>query len=407
MNRREFKPRLAVVSPYLDKSHGTERVTIEWLSHLPDEFEMHVYSQRVEDFDRSKFTLHRIPTLRGPHLFNYIWWFAANHAWRAWDRSFHGLKHDLVFSPGINCFHADVISVQIVFAEFLRQARPELRFSRNPMRSWPRLLHRKLYYALIVSMERSIYSAPRTQLVLEAKKTAVDLERFYPRNERYPVLYLGTDHATFNPARRATLREGARKELGLEKDNFALLLIGNDLLKKGLPVLLEAMSRISKLPLRLLVVSRESGSAYQSELRERGLSDRVLFLPPRADVEFYYAAADLYAGPSLEDTFAMPPGEAMACGLPVIVSGTAGVSEIITDENDGLILKDPRDAEALAGLIRRVYEDAEFRTRLGQKAAQTAQQYTWERNGQELAAIFNAVLQRKKGGASASPHGQT
>src|SRR5579863_7198698 len=212
MNRRESKPRLAVVSPYLDKSHGTERITIEWLSHLPDEFEMHVYSQRVEDFDRSKFTLHRIPALRGPHLFNYIWWFAANHAWRAWDRSFRGLKHDLLFSPGINCFGADVISVQIVFSEFLRQARAELRFSRNPMRSWLRLLHRKLYYALIASMERSIYSAPRTQLVLYAKKTADDLERFCPRNERYPVLYLGVDHATFNPARRAVLREGARKD---------------------------------------------------------------------------------------------------------------------------------------------------------------------------------------------------
>src|SRR5579862_9443200 len=118
-------------------------------------------------------------------------------------------------------------------------------------------------------MERSIYSAPRTQLVLYAKKTADDLERFYPRNERYPVIYLGMDHATFNPARRTALREGARKALGLKEDDFVLLLIGNDLLKKGLPVLLEAMSRISRLPLRLMVVSRESGSTYRSDLREK------------------------------------------------------------------------------------------------------------------------------------------
>jgi hypothetical protein len=49
------KPRLAVVSPFLDKRHGSERITVEWLSHLPDEFDIHVYSQRVEDFDESKF----------------------------------------------------------------------------------------------------------------------------------------------------------------------------------------------------------------------------------------------------------------------------------------------------------------------------------------------------------------
>ena len=55
------------------------------------------------------------------------------------------------------------------------------------------------------------------------------------------------------------------------------------------------------------------------------------FVPPRNDIEFYYAAADAYVGPSLEDTFAQPPAEAMACGLPVIVSSANGTSEIVTD----------------------------------------------------------------------------
>jgi len=46
------KIRLAVVSPFLDRRHGSERIITEWLSNLPGEFEIHVYSQRVEDFDR-------------------------------------------------------------------------------------------------------------------------------------------------------------------------------------------------------------------------------------------------------------------------------------------------------------------------------------------------------------------
>jgi glycosyltransferase involved in cell wall biosynthesis len=87
--------------------------------------------------------------------------------------------------------------------------------------------------------------------------------------------------------------------------------------------------------------------------------------------------------------------EAMACGLPVIVSAAAGAAEIVTDGADALILKDPTDSSALAAMVCRLYEDKEFRSRLGEKAAETARQFTWERNGRELTAIFEEILQRK------------
>jgi len=152
---------------------------------------------------------------------------------------------------------------------------------------------------------------------------------------------------------------------------------------------------LRELPIRLFVVSREDPSDCWKLVKEKGLENRVQFLPPRNDIEFYYAAADAYVGPSFQDLYAMPPAEAMACGLPVIVSAAAGVSEIILNGVDGLILDDPKDSDALATIIRRLYEDEPFRTQLGQEAAKTARQYTWERNGQELAAIFEDILRRK------------
>jgi UDP-glucose:(heptosyl)LPS alpha-1,3-glucosyltransferase len=126
----------------------------------------------------------------------------------------------------------------------------------------------------------------------------------------------------------------------------------------------------------------------------------VKFVPPRNDIEFYYAAADAYVGPSLEDTFAQPPAEAMACGLPVIVSSANGTSEIMTDEVNGLILMDPTDSAALASMIRRLYEDREFRNHLGANAATATLEYTWERNGREMVRIFEAILRRKAGASS-------
>ena len=389
------KTRLAVVSPFLDKRHGSERITIEWLSHLPDEFDIHVYSQRVEDFDESKFTWHRIPKLPGPHLLNFLWWLAANRLWRYWDGRFRGLRHDLVFSAGANCLDADAICVHIVFAEYTRQVRGGMSFLRNPLWEWPRLLHRRLYYGISILMEGRVYKNCETKLIVYSRKTARELKQFYGRTDRIPVLHLGLDHSVFNTTVRAVLRGRAREELKLAENQFTLILVGNDWRNKGVPVLLDALVHLRDLPIGLLIVSREDQSSCRRLVTEKKLDDRVLFLPPRKDIEFYYAAADAYAGPSLQESYGIPPAEAMACGLPVIVSLAAGVSEIVTDDVDGMVLDDPTDVDKLATLIRRLYEDKELRNRLGNKACETARRYTWDRNGRDLAVILEEILQRK------------
>ena len=394
------KARLAVVSPFIDKKHGTERIVAEWIIQLADAFEIHIYSQRVEDLDLSKVTWHRIPMLPGPHLGNFLWWFVANHAWRTASRYFRGLRHDIVFSPGPNCLDADALSIHIVFAAFLKKVRPELAFSRNSWRTWPRLIHRRLYYRLVIAFEKRVYTRAETQLILTSRRSASELAEFYGRREPFPAIDAGIDRGVFNPSRRLELRREARRALGIGEDDFTLLLIGNDWRKKGLLTLIDAVARHPEISVQLVVVSNESDE-LRRVLRTGALArGRAAILPLRKDVEFYYAAADVYVGPSLEDTFALPVAEAMACGLPVIASAAAGVSEIITDGVDGLILADPRDADALGAMICRLHEDKSLRNRLGERAAMTTRRFTWENNGRELAAIFREILRRKSTGAT-------
>jgi UDP-glucose:(heptosyl)LPS alpha-1,3-glucosyltransferase len=391
------KYRIAVVSPFLDKRHGTERRVVEWTSRLCDRFEIHIYSQAVEDLDLAKVHFHQLPKLPGPHLFNFLWWFAANHAWRAWDRYMRRLRYDIVLTPGTNCLDADVVSVHIVFAEFFARVKSELKFGRNPLRFWLRLLHRRIYYRIIIALERQIYTNPRRTLVYIAQKVVADMERFYGRREFSPILYAGIDHDVFNPDRTRALRPANRQQLRLEDSRFVLLLVGNDWHKKGIRALLESLCLLRDLPIDLLVAGSDDPSTFRVLVAEKELSDRVRFLPPRKDVELYYAAADVYVGPSLEDAYAQPPAEAMACGLPVIASSQAGVSEIITDGIDGLILPDPANSAQLASMIRRLHDDRDFRERLGAKAAETARQFTWEQNARDLAAIFEEIIRRKSG----------
>ena len=388
------KPRVAVVSPFLDNAFGTERIVIRWITALADEFDIHIYSQRVQDVDLSKFTWHRVPTIPGPHILKYLFWYFANQFVRAWDRTFRGLKPDIVFSPGVNCPDADVISVHVVFAEFVRQSALELQFSRAPVSAWPRLLHRKLYYQLVIFLERRVYRQSTNYLVLIAKKTKTALKHFYDRTERCLVLYLGLDHAVFNEARRLAGREKARAELGIRLDEFVVLLVGNDLRNKGIRALIEAMKLLRDSRVRLVVATRDVLAPFAASARDASVADRITFCPPRKDVEFYYAAADAYAGPSLEDTFALPPAEAMASGLPTLVSRENGTVEIIEHGVNGLILEDPADSTSLAAMLRQLADDSAFASRIAAKGAETALQFTWERNVDEVRAIFAQVLAR-------------
>jgi glycosyltransferase involved in cell wall biosynthesis len=389
------KPRLAVVSPFLDTQHGTERCVVEQVERLAWDYEVHVYSNQVEDIDPASIVWHRVPVLSGPHLLAYCWWFLANHLWRWWDQRVRGLRFDLIYTPGINCVDADVIAVHIVFSEFYSQVKEELTLGLNPVSSWPRLVHRRVYYLLIIFLEHFVYGHKEVLLTAVSKKTAGDLRQYGKRGVR--AIYHGVNLQRFNCQIRGRLRVQARRLLGIPESALCLLLVGNDWRKKGLSRLLDAIGRVPSGLVRLLVVGNDDPAPHKHLVDRMGIGAYVDFLPLRSDVEAYYAAADIYVSPALEDAFGLPPLEAMACGIPVIVSSRAGVSEIVTDGVDGLILKDPEDVVALTQMIVTLANEPLWRKTLGENAARTACQYTWERNAAELKMIFEQVMQRRSG----------
>jgi glycosyltransferase involved in cell wall biosynthesis len=400
----ESRTRIAVVSPFLDKQHGTERCVAEQVERLARGYEVYVYSNRVQDVDLKKIVWRRVPALPGPLLVTYCWWFLANHLWRWWDQRFRGLQPDLTYTPGINCLDADVISVHCVFSELRGQVKDRLSLRLNPVSSWARIVHRRLYYRLIMKLEYMVYSRKRSLLTAISRKTAEGLKR-YGRGET-PVIYYGLDAKRFNPQIRQRLREPSRKGLGLPESALCLLLVGNGWENKGLASLLEALGSLARRDWRLLVVGQDDPGPYRRAMARNGLEPQVAFLPPRPDVEFYYASADAYVGPSLEDAFGLPPLEAMACGLPVIVSSRAGVSEAITDGVDGFVLADPRDSGRLADLMVLLYDNNGLRQRIGEAAAKTARQYSWDRNAEQLDQLFQEVLRRKSCERAPVPSGQ-
>lgn len=251
-----------------------------------------------------------------------------------------------------------------------------------PFSIWPVLLHRILYYRLIMALENRIYRNSRVSLATVSQRTAGEISRHFARAD-VSVIPNAVDLGRFSLTERLQRRDQARKTLELSESEFVLLLIGNDWKSKGLVSLLNSVAAIRHLPLRLLVVGRDNSAPFLELIRHLQLAGRVFFHEPSSDIMQFYAAADVYAGPSLHDSFALPPLEAMACGLPVITSLSNGGSQIITEGFDGFVLSDAQDSGALSRLISRLYEQPDLRRSVGENAARTAQSYSWERNASE------------------------
>ena len=399
--------RVTVVSPFVDKRHGTERALIETIERFASVYgcEIHLYAESVEDIvlspkgTRGAGTIvwRRVPPFPGPHLFRFVAWYAANRVLRWFDARFRGLKGDLVFTPGINCSDADVIVAHIVFTEFYRIIRASLRLRDVSLRSWPVTIHRVLYYRLIMALEKRIY--PRTHIGLAgvSELTTEELQRHFGR-ANLPAIPYGVDLSVFNPAERLRRRQACREEMGFTDEDFVVVLVGNDWKKKGLGTILQAMANSGDIPFRLLVAGHDDRAPYLVLLRRLGLADRVVFRGLSPDVMQFYAAADVYAGPSLHDAFAIPPLEAMACGLPVIASLAAGVSRCLDHGRDGFVLKDACDPGELGRLLETLYRNKELAANMGNAAVETARQYTWDRHAAEVWKLVQEAQARKVAG---------
>jgi len=225
---------------------------------------------------------------------------------------------------------------------------------------------------------------------------AAQLKSYFQR-EDVDVIRNAVDTLRFTPEVRVARRNASRQFLSYAEDDLVLLLIGNDWKKKGLDTLLKALALLSDLPLRLLVAGSDDPSFYRPLLDRLNLQDRVRFEKPSSDVLSFYAAADLYIGPSLEDAFNLPILEAMACGLPVIASANAGASEFIRDGETGLILRDPQDHLELASLIRRIQAENGLRLSMGAAASDyVMMNCSWDDNAERTRQLLESTLTSSK-----------
>jgi glycosyltransferase involved in cell wall biosynthesis len=169
--------------------------------------------------------------------------------------------------------------------------------------------------------------------------------------------------------------------------------VGNDFRKKGLPALLEALATLPADVWLAVVGEGEQGAAMRQRAEALQLSSRVYFLGALQHMDAAYQAADCLVHPTLEDTYAMVVLEAMAHGLPVVVSAArfCGISAELTQGQNALLLDEPTSAQAIASAADAVLGNTLLRASLGAHACAFAAQRTWSQVAWQYEQLYAQV----------------
>lgn len=137
----------------------------------------------------------------------------------------------------------------------------------------------------------------------------------------------------FNDCHRQGRGRALRRQCGFDQSHRVYLFLGMGFKRKGLDRLLHAFPQVAAREpnSRLMIVGSDSQQKkYANDTKRLGIDGKVAFLGSRTDAEICYNAADIYVMPSRFDAFGFSALEALACGLPVVITDTAGASEVMT-----------------------------------------------------------------------------
>lgn len=201
------------------------------------------------------------------------------------------------------------------------------------------------------------------------------------------------------PRRQMLDRGEIRQQLGIGPDQRVMLYVGRIAREKNLAVLFDMAALVIRRDpsLRLwLVGDGPYRSACAEMARKLGIGDRVRFVGyvPRAEVDRYYAAADLFVFSSITETQGLVIQEAMAYGLPAVAVGGGGASASIRDGESGIVVKN--NAEVFADAVLRLAGDDGLYVRMSEAAARIVRENGTTEMCEKVVDVYRQVL---RGGA--------
>jgi len=319
-------------------------------------------------FARREFRDRRLPVM----ILNYLW-----HTWE-WPPVDHFFREelDLTHSPIpliLPTRGKTIVTVHDLF--FMDQ---------------PQLVGREAGKFFRRRIGNSLRDADGILTVSRFVKTQI-LERFSVNEKKVQAVYHGVNASFFESPGEEFL-ETVRQKHALPSS--FLLFVGTVEPRKNLLRLIDALSLLARDQIQVpLVIAGKKAMDYgrlQDRIQKHGLESHVLLLDflPLLELRALYRLAEALVFPSLSEGFGLPVVEAMASGLPCVLSRAPAIPEIA---QQAAIFFDPNESEDIASAIRRVLTEEKLRENLIAQGLKRSEDFSWKKAAEKTLRFYRSI----------------
>jgi UDP-glucose:(heptosyl)LPS alpha-1,3-glucosyltransferase len=366
--------KIAVVIPKYGLIGGAESFAYELTERLAmrERFEIHLFANQWRQ-GNAPLIFHKVPLFVFPRFMRQISF--AYFSNRQIGRSHFDLlhSHDRIFRMHLLTMHG------------------------IPHKRWIRVTRNKrlsLFDRSMAWVERRGLKGPHIPMVLPVSTLVRNelLSVYDIPESKMHVIHPGVSLERFSSLDRKNCRLRVRSRYGLSESDIVILFVGMNFEIKRLKLVIEGVAEFIRedkrgARLKVLVVGKGATTPYQTLARRLGIADRVIFAGVTRQVEKYYLASDLFAMPSRFDTFGMAVLEAMAAGLPVIITEKVGAKDLVTDGVQGFVLGEEPSPSDFGGKISSLLIN-DNRLKMGEMAHKKALAHDWDRVADQMEDIY-------------------
>ena len=373
---------IAVVIPKYGLVGGAEQTTAELTDRLANQtdFDFHVLANRWQTSSTS-LRFHKIPIFSFPKFLTTLSF--AYFVQRQINRNNFSLVHSHE-----RIFTADIFTMHSI-----------------PHRYWIHNIRRKemsLYDLATAWVEKElVYNGNCKKFVAVSNLTKdIFLQEYKINPDRVAVINHGVDLNDYAQHNKDSVRNAIRHELGINITDPVILFVSMNFEIKGLDDILFSLAKLKaqNRKFKLIVAGKGNIKKYTKMAQNYQIISDVTFTGPvnKEKIIRMYLASDLYIMLSKFDTFGNVVLEAMAAGLPVIISSNVGAKDLVQEGKNGFIVSNTSDSDYIAAKIALLL-DENIRRQLAEASYKTAAQNTWDDVAKKYAAIYENILAKHRG----------
>ena len=369
--------KVAVIIPKYGLTGGAEQFASELTGRLVSStgYDFHVYANRWQE-SVHPITFQKLPIISFPKFLTTpsFAYFAGREINRGNFSLVH--SHERIFAADIFTLHG------------------------IPHRYWVHNIRRKrmsLYDRATIWVEKKlVYEGNCKKFVAVSSLTKkIFLQEYKIEPDRVAVINPGIDLNDYSLHDKDSVRNNIRRELGLDIKDTVILFASMNFEIKGLDDVLSSLAKLKaqNKKFKLVVVGKGNIKKYTKMAQKVQIHSDVIFTGPVSKEKLIriYLAGDIYIMLSKFDTFGMVVLEAMAAGLPAIISSNVGAKDLVRENENGFIVSDTSDADYIAAKISLLL-DENIRRKMSVAASETAAQNTWDTVTNKYAAIYENIL---------------